>query len=80
MTRKKVAIIIGVLLIGAAVVGANLWYRRDTGVTVAVEPIRQRDLADFAAHQAAVAKAARPLGEQELGALIREVRRRIVGW
>lgn len=44
MTRKKVAIIIGVLLIGAAVVGANLWYRRDTGVTVAVEPIRQRDL------------------------------------
>ena len=44
MTRKKVAIIIGVLLIGAAVVGANLWYRRDTGVTVAVEPIRQRGL------------------------------------
>ncbi len=44
-----------------------------------LEPIRQRDLADFAASEAAKAKAARPLAEQELGALLGELRRRLFG-
>ncbi len=44
MTRKKVFIIILIVIIGAGIVAANLWYRRETGVTVAVEAIRTRDL------------------------------------
>jgi HlyD family secretion protein len=44
MTRNKVFIIIGVVVLGAAVVGANLYFKRDTGVTVNAEGIRSRDL------------------------------------
>ena len=44
MTGKKVLIILGVILLGAAVVAANLWYRRDTGLSVAAEALRSRDL------------------------------------
>jgi HlyD family secretion protein len=44
MTRKKVLIVLAVLLVAAAVVAANLWFRRETGVTVAVETIKTRDL------------------------------------
>jgi HlyD family secretion protein len=44
MTGKKVLIILGVILLGAAVVTANLWYRRDTGLSVAAEALRSRDL------------------------------------
>ena len=44
MTPKKVLIIIGVLVLAAAVVGANLYFKRDTGVTVNAEAIRARDL------------------------------------
>ncbi len=35
MTGKKVLIVLGVVLLGAAVVAANLYYRRDTGLSVA---------------------------------------------
>jgi HlyD family secretion protein len=44
MTRKNILIAIGMLLIAAAVVAANLWWRRDSGVTVTVEAIKARDL------------------------------------
>jgi HlyD family secretion protein len=44
MTRKKVLIIVGVVLLGAAAAAANLWFRRQPGVTVAAEAIRARDL------------------------------------
>jgi HlyD family secretion protein len=44
MTRKKVAIIVLVVLVLAAVVGANLYFKRDTGARVTAEDIRARDL------------------------------------
>src|SRR5258708_6180319 len=37
-------IALGVVAVGAAVVGANLWFKKDKGVTVASETIRVRDL------------------------------------
>ena len=43
-TRKKVLITIAVVLVGAAAVGANVYFRRDTGVSVNAETIRGRDL------------------------------------
>ena len=44
MTGKKVLIVLGVVLVGAAVVAANLYYRRDTGLNVQAEALRARDL------------------------------------
>jgi HlyD family secretion protein len=44
MTGKKVLIAVAVVLLGAAVVAANLWYRRDAGLNVAAEALRTRDL------------------------------------
>jgi HlyD family secretion protein len=44
VTRKKALIILVVVVIGAAVVGANFYFRRQTGVSVNVEALRQRDL------------------------------------
>jgi HlyD family secretion protein len=44
MTRKKVAIVVLVVLVLAAVVGANLYFKRDTGARVTAEDIRARDL------------------------------------
>jgi HlyD family secretion protein len=44
MTGKKVLIVLGVILVGAAVVAANLYYRRDTGLNVQAEALRARDL------------------------------------
>jgi HlyD family secretion protein len=44
MTRKKVFIIIGIVLVGAAVVTANLYFRRDTGLSINAEAVRARDL------------------------------------
>ena len=44
MTGKKVLIIVGILLLGAAVVAANLYFRRDTGLNVSAEALRNRDL------------------------------------
>jgi HlyD family secretion protein len=43
-TRTKIVIAIAVVLVGAAVVAANFYYRRDRGVQVATEAIRSRDL------------------------------------
>ena len=44
MTGKKVLIVVGVVLLGAAVVAANLYYRRETGLNVQAEALRNRDL------------------------------------
>jgi HlyD family secretion protein len=44
MSRKKALIILAVVLVGAAVIAANLWARRKPTVTVAAEAIRARDL------------------------------------
>src|SRR6266496_3246228 len=44
MNRRNVFIVLGVILIGGAVVGANLYYKRDKGLTVTTETIKVRDL------------------------------------
>jgi HlyD family secretion protein len=44
MTRKKALIILGFLIIGAAVVGANFYFKRQTGTVVNTEVLRNRDL------------------------------------
>jgi HlyD family secretion protein len=44
MTRKNVLITLGIVLVGAAVVGGNLYYRRDQGLTVTTDVIKARDL------------------------------------
>src|SRR6266705_2725507 len=44
MNRRNVLIFIVVVLVGAAVVAANLWYKRDTSPTVTTEAIKARDL------------------------------------
>src|ERR671913_925877 len=44
MTRKNILITLAIVLIGAGVVAANLYYRRDTGITVTTDVIRPRDL------------------------------------
>ncbi len=44
MKGKKVLIVLGVILLLAAVVAANLYFRRDTGLSVQSEGLRNRDL------------------------------------
>lgn len=44
MSRKNILIAIGVVLVGAAVVAANLYFKRDKGLTVTTEVIKSRDL------------------------------------
>jgi HlyD family secretion protein len=44
MSGKNVLIAITVVLVGAAVVAANLYYRKDKGLTVTTELIKTRDL------------------------------------
>src|SRR3954470_3389873 len=44
MKRKNVLITLAVVLVGAAVVGANLYFRRDKGLTVTTDVVRTRDL------------------------------------
>jgi HlyD family secretion protein len=44
MSGKKILTIVGVALVGAAVIAANLWYSRDTSPGVTVEAIKVRDL------------------------------------
>jgi len=44
MTGKKVLIVVGFVLLGAAVVVANLYYRRETGLQVNADVLRTRDL------------------------------------
>jgi HlyD family secretion protein len=44
MTRKRILIAVGVIVLAAAAAGGTYWYRRDTGLTVTVEAIKTRDL------------------------------------
>src|SRR6059036_1302989 len=44
MKRRNILIAVGVILLGGAVVAANLWYKRDTGLTVTTEVLKSRDL------------------------------------
>ncbi len=44
MTRKKVLIALGVVVLLGAMVWANFAFKKDTGTTVTVEAIKQRDL------------------------------------
>ena len=44
MNRKNVWIVIAVVLVGAAVVGANFYFKKEKGVTVTTEVIKTRDL------------------------------------
>ena len=43
-SRKKVLITLGVVALGAAVVGANFYFKREQGKEVAVEALKKRDL------------------------------------
>ena len=44
MTRKNVFIAIGIIILGAAVAAANLWFRSAAAITVTTETIKARDL------------------------------------
>src|SRR6187402_1945649 len=44
MKLKNILIAVGVLAAIGALVAANLYYKRDTGISVAVEEIKARDL------------------------------------
>jgi HlyD family secretion protein len=44
MSRKNVLIAIGVVLLGAGVVAANLYFKKDKGLTVTTDVIKARDL------------------------------------
>src|SRR5262245_46913799 len=44
MKGKNILIVLGVLALGGALVAANLYYKKETGVKVTVETIKARDL------------------------------------
>ena len=44
MNAKKILIGVAIVVIGAGLVGANLYFKRETGVTVQVEKIQKRNL------------------------------------
>jgi HlyD family secretion protein len=44
MTRKSVLAAIALLLVGGAVVAANIWFKREKGLSITTEVIKQRDL------------------------------------
>src|SRR5437867_3477654 len=44
MSRKNILIVVGFLAVAGAVVGANLYFKKDTGLTVTTEVIKKRDL------------------------------------
>ena len=44
MSRKNVFIIIGVVLVAAAVVGANFYFKKEKGLSVTTDVIKSRDL------------------------------------
>src|ERR1700730_12370095 len=44
MNRRNILIVLGVVVLGGAVVAANLWYKKETGLTVTTEVVKTRDL------------------------------------
>jgi HlyD family secretion protein len=44
MNRRSILTVLGVVILGTAVVAANLWYKKETGLAVTTEVIKPRDL------------------------------------
>ena len=44
MSGKNILITVAVILVAAAVVGANVYFARESGLTVTTEQIKARDL------------------------------------
>ena len=44
MSRRNILIALGVIVLGGALVAANLWYKKETGLTVTTEVVKTRDL------------------------------------
>src|SRR5580765_672666 len=44
MSRRNILIALGVIILGGALVAANLWYKKETGLTVTTEVVKMRDL------------------------------------
>jgi HlyD family secretion protein len=44
MNRRTIFIVLGVILLGGVVVGLNLWFKKDKGLTVTTETVKMRDL------------------------------------
>src|SRR6266480_2844017 len=44
MSRKNILIVVGFLVVAGAVIGANLYFKRETGLTVTTDVIKTRDL------------------------------------
>ena len=44
MSRRNILIALGVIILGGALVAANLWYKKETGLTVTTEVVKTRDL------------------------------------
>src|SRR3954466_5927005 len=44
MSRKNVFIALGIILVGAAVAGANFYFKKDKGLAVTTDLIKTRDL------------------------------------
>src|SRR6266851_3732512 len=44
MSRKNIFIILGFVVIASAVVGANLYFKKDKGLTVTTDVLKTRDL------------------------------------
>src|SRR5688572_10875712 len=44
MNTKKVLIVVGGVLVAAAVIAANLWFQREPAITVTTEAVQTRDL------------------------------------
>src|SRR6266853_431996 len=44
MSRRNFLITLGVIILGGALVAANLWYKQETGLPVTTEVVKTRDL------------------------------------
>src|SRR5262245_38387185 len=44
MKTRNILIVLAVILLAGAVVGANLWFKREKGLTVTTEVVKTRDL------------------------------------
>src|ERR1700704_5669885 len=44
MSRRNILIALGVVILGGALVAANLWYKKETGLAVTTEVVKMRDL------------------------------------
>jgi len=42
MSRRNILIALGVVILGGALVAANLWYKKETGLTVTTEVVKTR--------------------------------------